>query len=293
MKVVMIGTSGGIGLDIGNVDRAGPAVIVETEGDLLLFDAGRSVLQNVLKSRYDPAAIDHLFLTHLHSDHIVGLPDLVLSPWITFGKDQWNVYGPKGTRRLIDALFGPGGAFDDDIVTRSESPSSRKLIGSRTGKSVNRPSFEVTEISKPGTVCKGRDWEVVASFAPKHVQPWLTSIAFRVNSSKGSVVITGDTGPHQDIIDFAKGCSVLIHDCTIKDRKGIYAHQLVHTDPKSLGWVAAQAEVKTVIATHIARRVDDPETLASFEALVAESFSGRFLVAEDLLKVDVATGDVL
>jgi ribonuclease Z len=112
MKAVMIGTSGGIGLDIVNVGRAGPAVLVEAEGDLLLFDAGRSVLQNVFKSRYDPGGIDHLFLTHLHSDHIVGLPDLVLLPWITFGKDHWKVYGPKGTRRLINCLFGPGGAFD-------------------------------------------------------------------------------------------------------------------------------------------------------------------------------------
>jgi ribonuclease Z len=293
MKLAMIGTSGGIGLDIVNVDRAGPSVLVEADGDLLMFDAGRSALQNVLKAGYNPSAIDHLFLTHLHSDHVVGVPDIILSPWITFGKDQWNIFGPKGTRRLIDGLFGPGGAFHDDIMTRSESPGSKKLIGSRTGKPVNRLRFEVKEISHPGTLCRGKDWEVVASFAPKHVQPWLTSIAFKINSPKGSVVITGDTGPHQDIIDFAKGCSVLVHDCTIKDRKGIYADQLVHTDPMSLGLLAAQAEAKTVIATHFARRVDEPETLASFHALVAENFSGRFIVGEDLLKVDVATGDVL
>ena len=293
MKVIMIGTSGGIGLDVSNVNRSGPAVLVEVDSDLLLFDVGRSALQNVLRSGYSPAAIEHLFLTHFHSDHTVGLPDLVLSPWITFGKDQWKVYGPEGTRRVIDALFGVGGAFDDDITARSESPGSKDLIGPLLGKALVRPSFDVTEITQAGTVCKGGDWEVLASFAPKHVQPWLVSIAFRVNSSKGSVVITADTGPHKDIVEFAKGCSVLIHDCSIKDRKGYYAHRSVHTDPKSLGRVAAQAEVKTLIATHIPRRSDDPQTLASYPALVAESFSGRFVLAEDLLKLNVATGDIL
>ena len=327
MKVIMIGTGAAF-----NVKRAGPAVLLDMDGDLLLFDVGWSAHQNVLKSGYSPAAIEHLFLTHLHSDHTLGLPLLVLASLDTLSswgnKEHWKVYGPQGTRKLIYGLFGPGGAFDDDIVERARSPhgrklSTRQLIDALFGpggafdedavdrpespcsreliepviidisRPRSRPSFDVMEITQPGTICSGGDWEVLASFAPKHVEPWLTCIAFRVNSSKGSVVITGDTGPHEDIVEFARGCTVLVHDCTIKDRTGWYANRLIHTDPKSLGWVAAQAEAKTVIGYHFSSRFEDPETLATYPALVAESFSGRFVMAEDLLKLDVATGDIL
>ena len=81
MKVIMIGTGSGIGLyEHSDHDQAGPTVLLDTGDELLLFDAGRSALQNVFKSGYNPAAIDRLFLTHFHSDHTVGLPDLVISP---------------------------------------------------------------------------------------------------------------------------------------------------------------------------------------------------------------------
>jgi len=293
MKLTMVGSSGGIALDVSNVNRAGPSVLVDVDGELLLFDVGRSAHPNILRAGYAPSSIEHVFVTHLHSDHGVGLPDLVLSQWIASGKNHWNVYGPEGTLHLIDGLFGDDGAYRADIVSRSEGPARRGLIEPRIGKPLGRPGFNVTEIAEPGVVCSGSDWEVRASFAPKHSQPLLASIAYRVESSQGSVVITGDTGPHEDVVEFARGCDVLVHDCTILARTGFYTNRLTHTDPKSLGWVAAQAGVKTVIGTHIALRYDHPETLASYPGLVAESFSGQFLVAEDLLQLDVATGDVL
>jgi ribonuclease Z len=280
MKVVMIGTGSGIGLyEHSDHDQAGPSVLLDMGDELLLFDAGRTALQNVFKSGYNPVAIDRLFLTHFHSDHTVGLPDLVISPWIGYGKQHWVVHGPRGTSRIIDALFGPDGAFDDDILGRCGSLDKV------------RPSFDVREITRSGSVCEGEGWEVLASFSPKHIQPWLTSIAYRVDAPEGSVVMTGDTGPHGEVAEFAGGCSVLIHDCAIMERKEVYAKELIHTDPRSLGRVAAQAGAETLIAYHFKTRT--PEEIESMRESVSESYSGRFIVARDLLKVDVATGEIL
>jgi ribonuclease Z len=280
MEITIIGTGSGIGLfEHSHHDQAGPSVLIEVDGDTLLFDVGRSALQNVFKSKHNPAEIDHLFLTHLHSDHTVGLPDLVISPWVAYKRHEWRVYGPEGTGRMLDALFGPGGGFDDDIVARCRDLK------------LERPRFDVTEITQPGTVCEGEGWEVTASFSPKHIQPHLTSIAFRVNSPGGSVVYTGDTGPHEDVVEFAKGCSVLIHDCAIRDRTGIYAERLVHTDPESLGWVAERSGAKTIIAFHFKDRT--PEEIELMREKVEERYSGRFIVAEDLLRIDVAKGVVI
>lgn len=277
MEVTIIGTGSGIGLyDDSHHDQAGPSVLVDVDGDSLLFDAGRSALQNVFKSKHNPAEIAHLFLTHLHSDHTVGLPDLIISPWVAYKRHKWKVYGPEGTRRMLEAFFGSGGVFDDDIVARCRD------LG------LERPSFDVTEILKPGVICRGGSWEVLASFSPKHVQPLLTSLAFRVNSPGGSVVYTGDTGPHSDVVEFARGCSVLIHDCAIRERTGVYADRLVHTDPESLGWVAERVGAETVVAFHFKDRT--PEEIELMREKVEERFSGRFIVAEDLLKLDVVTG---
>jgi len=292
MKAIMIGTSGGISLAESNVNRAGPAVLIEVGDDLIIFDVGRSALQNVLKSGYSPVNIEQIFLTHLHSDHIVGLPDFILSPWITSGHSQWEVYGPEGTRTLFDRLFGVDGAFEADILARANSKSSRELIEPRIGKELNRPSFNIIEVSQPGIIYEGESWEVLASFAPKHIQPWLISIAFRVNSEDGSVVITGDTGPHADIIEFAKGCDLLIHDCSIKERTGHYATRLVHTDPISLGKVASEASAKVVVATHISRREDYPEVLSTYRGFVEENFAGQFVLGEDLQVIDIPAGTI-
>jgi len=279
MEVIIIGTGSGIGLyEHSNLDQAGPSVLVDVDGNTLLFDAGRSALQNIFKSKHNPADIDYLFLTHLHSDHTVGLPDLVISPWVAYKRQKWRVYGPEGTSRMLDALFGPGGGFDDDIVARCED------LG------LERPSFDVSEILQSGSVCGDGSWEVLASFSPRHIQPHLTSIAFRVNSPGGSVVYTGDTGPHEEVVEFAKGCSVLIHDCAIRERTGVYADRLVHTDPESLGWLAEKAGAETVIAFHFKDRTS--EEIELMREKVGERFSGRFIVAEDLLRLDVATGEI-
>ncbi|MEW6047501.1 MAG: MBL fold metallo-hydrolase [Bacillota bacterium] len=293
MKAVLLGTSGCIAMDATTAHRAGPSVLVECgrHNEILLFDCGRSALQSVFEAGYSPANIGYVFFTHHHSDHNIGFPDLVLSSWVAFGKSHWRVYGPVGTRHFIDALFGRGGAFDADITRRAEAPDARKVLEKFTGRPMVRPSFDVHEIEKEGEVCCGEDWSVMASFAPRHVQPWLVSVAYRVESAAGSLVISGDTAPTQQMVELARGCSMLIHDCSIDQREGVFADVHMHTDPRSLGRIAAEAGVNTVVAYHFLRFVDNPETLSLFKQLVEEGFPGKVVIADDCLVLDVSSGE--
>ena len=124
MKVTIIGMGSGIGLyEQSNHDQGGPSVLIDVDEEPLLFDVGRSSLQNIFKSKYNPVNINYIFLTHLHSDHIIGLPDLVISPWVSYKRNKWRVYGPKKTCQIINSFFGPSGHKPNEPPTKSNEPA--------------------------------------------------------------------------------------------------------------------------------------------------------------------------
>ncbi len=290
--VTFAGTGGGIASDKRSIERGGPAVVVEFGDIALLFDAGRNVLWNLLRFDIDPANLARILFTHHHSDHIIGLPDLVLSTWVASSRNHWEVSGPAGTRDLFDRLFGEKGAFRPDIEARAFGSSSRRLFKERIGKQLELPAFNVQEIGAEGRVHEGEEWQIDASFAPDHVQPALISVAYRVTTPSGTVVISGDTGPNDAMAEFAHGADLLIHDCTLLERKGVYLEQQVHTDAASLGRIAAQAGVKAVVGTHITRGIDRDAILGQFPERVAHAFDGDFRVAADGLQVEMEPGEV-
>lgn len=292
MTVTLVGTSGGIAGDAHSLKRGGPAVVVDVGDASLLFDAGRNALIGLHRHGINPSKLTHLVFTHYHSDHTIGLPDLILSTWVASGRDRWQVLGPVGAKTLFERLFGVAGAFRPDIEARAFGGTSRLLFMQRHGRPLTTPQFSIFEIEQEGDVAGGADWRLEASFAPDHVQPALISVAFRITTPMASVVITGDTGPNDAVAAFAKDADLLIHDCTLLERHGVYERQQVHTDAESLGRVAAKAGVKAVIGTHVTRSIDDPAVLAHFASRVARHFAGPFTMAEDGLCITLGAGPV-
>lgn len=288
LTALLVGTGGGIAKSADAPRRNGPAVVVTTGGATILFDTGRNVLDGLFRVGIEPASITHLVFTHYHSDHTVGLPDLVLSTWVATGRSRWRIFGPPGARHLWHGLFGETGAFRPDIDARVQGAHSRQLFFQRLGMPLVPPDADIIEIPSDGFVVDEPGWRLEASFAPDHVQPHLISVAYRVTTPAGSVVVTGDTGPSEAIARFARGADLLVHDCTIPSRDGTYERGGIHTDPEGLGRVAAAAGVKAVVGTHVTPARDRPEVLDRYPELVARSFAGTFRMAVDGLAISVS-----
>jgi ribonuclease BN (tRNA processing enzyme) len=194
--------------------RFGTSYVLRIGGDLLLFDCGPATTYKLVRADLWPTHIDYLFFTHHHFDHNADLPCFLLCRWDqSTGKEKvLQVFGPPPTREIIEKLIGPDGAFAADWKARVGAPVSQRVHANRGG-ALPRPAprVEVKEVG-PGEVFRHEGWKVTA--APvHHVEPWLYSLAYRVDTEQGSIVLAGDTGPCAPLNDLARGAGVFVAHC--------------------------------------------------------------------------------
>jgi ribonuclease Z len=279
-QVVMLGT----GTPIPDPERSGPAVAITVDSVAYLFDAGAGVTRRAAAagvrgvkpfgsriSTAQPAPrFDRVFLTHLHSDHTLGLADAIFTPWIQGRTTPLDVYGPPGTKRLVDGILD-GNSLD--IAQRLHASG---------GPPVNGWKSVVHEIA-PGEVF--RDSRItVTAFAVQHAD-WEHAYGYRVQTPDGVVVISGDTRPVAAIAEQCRECDILIHEVYSDSgfanlpalRKVYHAH--AHTSAHALGDIAQQARPKLLILTHqLFFGASDEKLLEE----VRSRFSGRVVSAKDL-----------
>ncbi len=196
LKVTLLGT----GTPWPSIDRFGPSTLVEAGAEKLVFDVGRGASQRIWQLGMPLRAVTGVFLTHLHSDHTVGLPDL----WLTGGLSgpfggrttPFRIWGPTGTEEMMSALET---AFQADIGIRSETQDARP-----EGLAV------VAENIAEGVVYE-RNGVRVTAFDVDHgdVKP---ALGYRVDYGGQSVVISGDTRFSENLIRFSTGADLLIHE---------------------------------------------------------------------------------
>ena len=196
-------------------DRFGESYVLQLGDEYLMFDCGPATTYKLIKMDMSPTQIDHLFFTHHHSDHDVDYPCFLLTRWDQGSgrENRLSVYGPKLTEQLTERILDEHvGAYAHDWIARINHPLSLNAYTSRGGVLPRKPpSLDVTDIG-PGPVTKGGDWEVTCAPA-EHVQPYLDSLAYRVESSEGTFVFTGDTRPCDTVAELAKDADVLVSLC--------------------------------------------------------------------------------
>jgi len=192
MRVTLLGT----GTPFPNAERFGSAILVEVAGKKLLFDCGRGVVIRLTQAGVSPKEIDGLFLTHLHSDHVVGIPDLWLSGWFLGRSKPLRIWGPQGTSSMAKHLAQ---AFAFDIRIRQAAPDPLPAKGAE----INAKEVTQGEIYNDGSTR-------ISAFLVDHgtVKP---AFGYRVDSAGHSVVISGDTKFCQTLVDFARDADCLIH----------------------------------------------------------------------------------
>lgn len=199
-QLVMLGT----GNPQPDPDRSGPATAIVVNDSAYLVDFGPGVVRRAAAAQRDkgiaalePTNIKTAFLTHLHSDHTAGYPDLILTPWAMGRKAPLEVYGPKGLKSMTDHILA---AYAEDIGIRTNGMER----AAPDGVKVN-----VHEI-KAGVIYK--DANVTVTAFPTRHGDWEETFGYRFDTADRSIVISGDTTPTQATIDACHNCDILVHE---------------------------------------------------------------------------------
>lgn len=269
--VVMLGT----GAPRPDPTTMGPATAIVVGRRTFLFDAGVGVTRRFTSARIPLGSITGVFFTHLHSDHTLGYPDLILTTWVMGRRAPLAVYGPHGLADMTNAIYT---AWGQDIDVRTNGLEHLPANGYRVA---------VHEIA-PGVVFDSGGVRITA--IPVQHGSWKEAYGYRIDTPNRSIVISGDTRPVESIEQAARGVDILIHEVhpqsvertADSSGRGDWADYLraFHTSDVSLGKLAAAAQPKELVLYHYgAHGPADAEVIANIRA---QGYAGKIIVAKDL-----------
>ena len=273
LKVTLLGT----GYPRPVMERFGPTILIEAGKEKLLFDCGRGVTQRLYQLKVPFGEVTALFLTHLHSDHIVGIPDVYLTGWLLGRTTPLRVWGPAGTAEMMSHLEQ---AYQFDIHTRRDV--DEKLPG--------QGAVVVAKDIEQGVVYQNNDLRVTA-FAVDH-SPVKPAFGYRVDYAGHSVVLSGDTRYSENLIRFSQGADLLIHEeidpeaylagdrlFSPEMKQKVIAH---HTNPEQAGTIFNKVKPKLAVYSHIVP-FDAPDLVAH----TRKTYPGPLEVGEDLMSIEI------
>lgn len=277
----------GTGTPTPTKSQFGTSYVLKVAKDYLMFDCGPATTYKLVKVGLFPTQIDYLFFTHHHFDHNSDYPTFLLCRWDqNIGKEhKLQVFGPSPTKRITELLIGPEGAFFHDWKARMESSTSQSVYVNRGGALPRpEPSLKISDISH-GKVIKHSCWRVTAAKV-NHVQPWLESLAYRVDSDRGSIVFAGDTGPCESLSKLAQGTDVLVVNCwdhqNTMEKNGEAPGQTGTLDAARM---AQESGAKKLILTHTGPHLTKPGSKEKGIADIAHLYQGQIIFGEELMSL--------
>jgi len=300
LRVVFLGTAG----SIPTVQRSLPAIAVRRKGELMLFDCGEGLQRQMIRAKIGFHRKTKVFITHMHGDHVLGLPGLLQTMSLLDRKNKLEVYGPPGIKAFVAAT-------------------------QKTVQFTLTFPIEVVEVENVGVICKEREYHVNAAWMD-HLPPSLAyalteksrpgkfypETARALEVPKGplwsklqhgspielpngriirpeqvlglprpgrKIVYTGDTRPVKNLIEFAENADLLIHDATFDDALWERAHDDGHSTPSQAAEAAKRARVKRLVLTHISARYKDSKLLLE----QAKKVFFHVDVAEDFMEINL------
>ncbi|MBV6519925.1 MAG: Ribonuclease BN [Gemmatimonadaceae bacterium] len=270
MTVVMLGT----GMPAPNPERSGPATAVVAGTRVFVFDAGPGVMRRLAAARLPIDGPAALFLTHLHTDHTLGLPDIIFTSWVMGRSRPMRIFGPRGTRAMTDHLAA---AWAEDVDIRTNGLERGRPGGQRV---------DARDVM-PGVLYDSAGVRITAIAVPHG--SWKQALAYRVDGPRKSVVISGDTRYSPELARAASGADILIHEAYAsarvkpENRPGGDAWpkymKSFHTSDEEVGRVAARAKVKLLVLYHIVGPYTPEELMAGVRR---GGYRGRVVIASDL-----------
>jgi ribonuclease BN (tRNA processing enzyme) len=272
-KVVMLGT----GTPNADPDRYGPAIAIVVDDASYLVDAGVGIVRRAAAAQragiaaLGPTRLKRAFITHLHSDHTLGLADLILSPWVLERDTPLELTGPRGLKAMTEHLVA---AYADDIRIRTTG-----------GEPPHRHDPTVVQVYEAVAGVVFRDDRVVVTAFPVKHGAWEQAFGYRFQTADRTIVISGDTGADSKIDEQCRRCDVLVHevysDAGFAKREPEWQsyHSRYHTSAKQLGAIAKRAEPGLLVLYHQLVWSSTDETLVKE---VQSVYDGKVVSAKDL-----------
>jgi len=265
-RVVLLGT-GNPNPDPG---RMGPAVAVVSGERVYLVDCGPGVVRRAAEAGLAMEQLTRAFVTHLHSDHTAGYPDLIFTPAVTGRKQPFEVYGPPGLRAMTAHVM-KAWKEDMDIRLHGLEPS------------VAQAYVVKARDVKPGVIYRDAAMRIVAF--PVNHGAWKHAYGYRFEAKDKVIVISGDTTYSESLIAAAKGCDILVHE--VYSQKGLEGrtpewqryHAAFHTSAPDLGRIAAKVRPRKLVLYHQLPMGEPPEQILRE---IRQQFDGEIIYGNDL-----------
>ena len=272
IAVLLLGT----GFPRPDPNHAGAATAVIVGNHWFLVDAGRGATMRIAATQMKYEEMRAVFITHLHSDHIGGLPDLFATSWL-FGRNEkpMELFGPAGIEKLASAMLQ---FYEADIHIRRDLTESKPAGGA---------TFRV-HVVKEGVVYKDDDVTVTA-FLEDH-RPVVPAFGYKFEAAGKTIVISGDTRPNANLVKYAKDADVLVQEAYLPehfdkfdDREVAAKLKHYHTSAEEAGQIARDANVKKLVITHVIPAGEDE----TFRERIAKAYKGPVVIGKDLDRIDV------
>jgi len=274
-QIVFLGT----GNPSANPDRMGPSVEIVVNGTPYIVDCGPGVVRRAAGAArlgvrgLEVTNLKTLFVTHLHSDHTLGYPDLIFSPWVLGRKEPLEVYGPVGIQAMTNHILE---AWRDDNDIRINGLEHANTTGNKVS---------VHEI-KSGIIYKDQNVTVKA-FVVKHGS-WQQAFGYRFETPDRTIVISGDTSPSESVVENCNGCDVLIHELYTQrgfNAKGQDWRKYLlsfHTSTRELAEIATRAKPRLLILYHQMFFGGPEDTEEGMLNEIRQTYQGKVVSAHDL-----------
>lgn len=275
MRIIFLGTGGGMP----SKKRALPSVAVKFAGDVLLFDCGEGTQRQMMVAGVGFKRGFRIFVTHLHGDHVLGIPGLLYSMSMLDRDYSVEIYGPRGTEGVLEALIGTlhrDLGFEVKIIEVSPGLVAKtdeySVYASRSDHGVESLAYRLQEKERPGKMRvdflesiglpRGPLWGRLQRGQQVTYKGMVIKPEEAVGSPRPgrSVVYTGDTKPCDSVVELARGADILIHDSTFDERLKDRAKEEGHSTSVQAASIAKQAKVKRLYLFHISPRYDEDPT---------------------------------
>ena len=275
MRLTLLGT----GCPKVDHKRFGPANLISTKKTNILVDCGSGVTQRLEKAGVSSANVSALFLTHLHSDHVIDLYQLIISSWHSYRTKPWLIFGPKGTKRFVKNIME---AWKEERTQRIkyEKRSSIKAFEIKVKEFGDYGKFKIKDL-------------LIEYFEVDH-KPVKYAYGFNFYNKKRKLSISGDTRPCENLLKYTQLSDVLLHEVFIegeimkshkmRSKKTLHNVKNYHTPSTLVGKVAKITRCKKLVLTHFVPTKFDEKKLIK---TVKKDFNKKLIIGRDLLKITI------
>ena len=302
LRVTFLGTGG----SLPTPHRNPSAVLINRKGELMLFDCGEGTQQQMMRAKTGMMKLSSIFITHLHADHILGIPGLIQTMSFHGREDPLLIHGPEKSREPIVNLTRVGYTrprFEVRVTELSPGDVVRRdeydVLAVGTEHNIPSIGYALVEHERTGRFNRERAIELGVSPGPLFsrlqrgesvtVEGGVVHPVDVLGSPRPGrrVVYTGDTRPTSDILEASRGADLLIHDGSLTHDLVEWARETMHSTAREAALLAKEADVRELILTHISSRYSDPSPILED----ATAVFGRARVARDFLEIEVQYRD--